>query len=151
MCVLVGCRLQSTADLLAASNLSSEPRRPPTSQPGSLFTNFEDVTVSLDLFCSFHVTNFTSPQPISFHPDRTRCDWSAVAATANCVASQNLSVVCLSRVRSRKLSKIDAKFRNIYRKSGSPTQNMTSDFTPEVAKYPKSSPKFQNSPKLGCR
>ena len=41
-----GCRLQSTADLLAASNLSSEPRRPPMSQPGSLFTNFEDVTVS---------------------------------------------------------------------------------------------------------
>jgi len=34
-----GCRLQSTADLLAASNLSSEPRRPPMSQPGSLFTN----------------------------------------------------------------------------------------------------------------
>jgi len=43
--------------------------------------------------------------------------------------------VCLSLVRSRKLSEIDAEFRRLYRKSGSPSKNMTSDSAPEVAKY----------------
>ena len=47
-----------------------------------------------------------------------------------------LSVVCLSRVRSRKLGEICAKFRRLYRKSESENKNMTSDFAPEVAKYP---------------
>jgi len=49
-----------------------------------------------------------------------------------------LSSVCLSRVRCRKLSEIGAKFCRLYRKSGSPSKNMTSDFAREVAKYPKS-------------
>jgi len=38
-----------------------------------------------------------------------------------------LSSVCLSRVSSRKLSEIGAKFRHFCRKSGSPSKNMTSD------------------------
>ena len=46
------------------------------------------------------------------------------------------SVVCMSRVRSRKLGEICAKFRHRYRKSGSESKNTTSDFAPEVAKYP---------------
>jgi len=56
-----------------------------------------------------------------------------------------LSVVCLSRVRSRKLGEIGlgAKFRHIFR---SPSTNMTSDFAPEVAKYPNSNSKPKNSP-----
>jgi len=49
--------------------------------------------------------------------------------------SPRLSSVCLSRV-SRKLG---AKFRRRYRKSWSPSKNMTSDFAPEVAKYPQKS------------
>jgi len=57
--------------------------------------------------------------------------------------------VCLSRVRSRKLSDIGAKFRHLCRKLGSPSKNMTLDFAPEVDKYPKSSLKLQNSPKWG--
>ena len=45
--------------------------------------------------------------------------------------SSRLSSVCLSRVRSRKVS---AKFRHLYRKSGLPSKkNTTSDFAPEVA------------------
>jgi len=47
--------------------------------------------------------------------------------------SPRLSSVCLSRIRSRKLSEICAKFRHLYRKSESPSKNMTSDFAPEVA------------------
>jgi len=47
-----------------------------------------------------------------------------------------LSSVCQSRVRSRKLGEISAKFRHYYRKSGSESKNMTSDFAPDVAKYP---------------
>ena len=55
--------------------------------------------------------------------------------------------VCLSRVRSRKLSEIGAKkFRHFCRKSGSSSKNMRSDFSLEVVKYTKSSPKLQNSP-----
>jgi len=45
-----------------------------------------------------------------------------------------LSVVCLSCVRSRKLGEIGAKFRRLYRKSGSKSKNPTSDFASEVAK-----------------
>ena len=55
--------------------------------------------------------------------------------------------VCLSRVRSLKLCEMDAKFRHLYRKSWSESKNMTSDFVPEVAKYPKT-PKQS---KLGSR
>jgi len=36
----------------------------------------------------------------------------------------------------RKLSEIGAKFRRLYRKSESESKSMTSDFAPEVAKYP---------------
>jgi len=43
--------------------------------------------------------------------------------------------VCLSRVRSCKLSEIGAKFYQLYRKSGSASKNMTLDFAPDVAKY----------------
>ena len=45
----------------------------------------------------------------------------------------------VSRVRSRKLSEIGAKFRRLYGKSMSPSKNITSDFASEVAIYPKSS------------
>jgi len=55
--------------------------------------------------------------------------------------------VCLSRIRSWKLSEIGAKFHCLYRKLVSPCKNMTSYLAPEVAKYFKSSPKPQNSPK----
>jgi len=48
------------------------------------------------------------------------------------------SVVCLSRD-----SDIGAKFRRLYRKSWSPSKNVTSDFALEVAKYPKSSPNLK--------
>ena len=58
--------------------------------------------------------------------------------------SSRLSSVCLSRVRSRKLSEIGATVRRLYRKSWSPSKNMTSDFAPAVDEYPKSSP----TPKL---
>ena len=74
-----------------------------------------------------------------------------VKASVTIVASIILSVVCLSRVRCKKLSEIGAKFHCLCRKSGLPSKNMTSDFAPEVAKYPKSSPKLQNSPKLGSQ
>ena len=43
-----------------------------------------------------------------------------------------LSVLWLSRVRSRKLREIRAKFNHPHKKSGSPNKNMTSDFAPEV-------------------
>jgi len=43
------------------------------------------------------------------------------------------SVVSRSRIRSRKLSEIGTKFRHLYRKSGPPSKNMTSDFAPKVA------------------
>ena len=55
----------------------------------------------------------------------------------SCLLSSVCLSVCLSCVRSRKLSEIGAKFRYFYRKSGSPSKNMTSDFLPEVAKYRK--------------
>jgi len=45
-----------------------------------------------------------------------------------------LSSICLSRIRSWNLSEIHAKFCHLYRKSGSPSKNMMSDFAPEVAK-----------------
>jgi len=35
------------------------------------------------------------------------------------------AVVCLSRVKSRKRREIRAKFRNLYNKSGSESENMT--------------------------
>jgi len=54
------------------------------------------------------------------------------------------SVFCLSCIRPRKLREIGAKFRCLYRKSGSPSKNMTSDLAPEVDKYPKSSPNPHN-------
>ena len=47
-----------------------------------------------------------------------------------------LSSVCMSRVRSRILRDMSAKFRHLYGKSGSESKNLTSDFAPEVAKYP---------------
>jgi len=54
-----------------------------------------------------------------------------------------LFVVCLSRVRSPKLREIRAKFRCLYRKSGSESKNMTSCFASEVAKYPQTSTLLQ--------
>jgi len=65
---------------------------------------------------------------------------SVVPSVVVCVSS-----ICLSRVRSRKINEIGAKFSHLYRKSGSPSKNITSDFAPEMAKHPKSSPKSQNS------
>jgi len=53
----------------------------------------------------------------------------------------------VSRLISKTKRGIDAKFRHFCRKSGSPSKNMTSGFPPEVAKYPKSSRKHQNSSK----
>jgi len=49
----------------------------------------------------------------------------------------------LSRVTSQKLSETGAKFCHLYRKFGSPSKNLTSDFAPEVAKYSQSSPQQQ--------
>ena len=49
------------------------------------------------------------------------------------------SSVCLSCVRSQKLSEIGTKFCHLYRKLGLSSKNMMSDFATEVAKYPKSS------------
>jgi len=48
-----------------------------------------------------------------------------------------LSSVCLSHIISWKLSEMGMKFHHPYRKSGSGSKNMTLDFAPEVAKYPK--------------
>jgi len=72
-----------------------------------------------------------------------------ISLTAFCIGRRvrRLSSACLFRVRSRRLSEIGAKFRRLFRKSGSPSKNMTLDFAPEVAEYPESSPKPQNSPK----
>jgi len=50
------------------------------------------------------------------------------------LSSVCLSVVCLSRVISRQLGEIGAKFRHLKKKSGSKSKQMTSDFAPEVAK-----------------
>jgi len=55
--------------------------------------------------------------------------------------------VCLSRIRSQQLSETGAKFCCLYRKSGSPSKSMMS----ELATYPKSNSKSQNSPKWGSR
>jgi len=55
-----------------------------------------------------------------------------------CLSSVCLSVVCLSRIISPKLNETGVKFHRLYRKSGSPSKNMTSNFAPEVAKYAKS-------------
>jgi len=59
--------------------------------------------------------------------DRILLGWHASVSVA-------VSVICLSLVKSRKLRKISAKFRHLYRKSGSQSKNVTSDFAPEVAK-----------------
>jgi len=64
--------------------------------------------------------------------------------------SSCMSSVCLSRIRPWKLSKTDAKFHHIYRKSGSLSTNMMSDFAPEIAKYHKSSPNPPNSVWVYC-
>jgi len=53
----------------------------------------------------------------------------------------------ISITRGPGLSKIDAKFRHHYRKSGSSSKNMTSDLALEVAKQLKRSPKPPNSAK----
>ena len=63
----------------------------------------------------------------------------------------SLSVCHLSHVRSQKLSEIGTKFHCLCMKSGLPSKNLMLDFAPEVAKYPRSSHKLQNSPKLGSR
>ena len=48
--------------------------------------------------------------------------------------------MCLSHVRSRKLSELGAKFHHFYRKLGSLSKNMMSCFALEVDKYPKIAP-----------
>ena len=61
--------------------------------------------------------------------------------------------LCLSCIRSQKLSKISAKFCRLHRKLGLPSKNMMSYFAPEVAKYSKRSPKpkiVQNSVRACC-
>ena len=60
--------------------------------------------------------------------------YATIAMSVVCLSSLCLSV-CLSHVRSRKLREIGAKFCCLYRKSGSPSKNKTSDFALEVAKY----------------
>jgi len=60
-------------------------------------------------------------------------------------------IVCLSGVRSRKLSQIACEVSLCYRKSWLLSKNMASDFAPELAKYTKCSPKPQNTPKWGFR
>jgi len=55
-----------------------------------------------------------------------------------------LSSVSLSRVRSRKLRTIRAKFRHPYKQLGLESKNIMSDFASEVAKYPKNSQIAQN-------
>jgi len=62
-----------------------------------------------------------------------------VSISALCFGHRICLSVCLSPIRSRKLSEIGAKFHHLCRKLGLPSKNMTSDFAPEVAKYPKSS------------
>jgi len=56
----------------------------------------------------------------------------------------------VSHVRSQKLSEIGAKVHHLYRKLESPSKKMMSDFAQEVAKYPKSSSKLQNSVQAYC-
>jgi len=57
-------------------------------------------------------------------------------------------VCCLSVLRQiSKKSETGAELHLLYRKLGLPSKHMTSDFAPEVAKYPKNSFKPQNSPK----
>jgi len=100
----------------------------------------------------------SSPTASPNHTQQLLCAHSAATTTTNYYYhSHTLSVrafcnvcrVCLSCIRSRKLSELDTKFCCLYRKLRSPSKNMTSDFAPEVAKYPKSSPKPQNSRKWG--
>jgi len=57
-----------------------------------------------------------------------------VSARAFCFGRRvcRLLSVCLSRIRSRKLRKIRAKFRHPYKKSGPESKNMTSDFALET-------------------
>ena len=58
--------------------------------------------------------------------------------------------LCLFCIKSRKLSETGGKVHHFYRKSGSPSKNMMSDFALEVAKYPKSSPLAQNNVQAYC-
>ena len=66
------------------------------------------------------------------------------------------SVCCLSVCPASDLRNYARYKRNLpplYRKSGSPSKNMTSDFAPELAKQPKGSPKpkiVQNSVRAYC-
>jgi len=55
------------------------------------------------------------------------------------------SVVCLSRVRRWKLREIRAKFHHLYKKSGSESKNMMSDFASKVAKYPQPPPQIDQN------
>ena len=59
--------------------------------------------------------------------------------------------VCLSRIGSRKLHEIRAKFCCPCRKSGLPSKKVMSDCASELVTYPKSSPNPQNTPKWESR
>jgi len=81
-------------------------------------------------------THATPPSVSGRHSAYLQCE-------SRLFRSPRLSSVCLSRVRSRKLSEVGSIFRRFCRISGSPSKNITSDFAPEVAKYPKVAPNPQ--------
>jgi len=91
------------------------------------------------------VTSFPFTSVTVFHVLRGMCtcllgSLHTVSLRAVCFGRRIcLSSVCLFHVKSRKLTEIGAKFRQHYGKSGSRSKNRTSDFAPEVVKYPKSS------------
>jgi len=74
----------------------------------------------------------------------THCKCKSLTQWSSHLSSVCRPSVCLSRIKSRKLSEIGAKFHHLDSKSGSPNKNMTSYFVPEVANYPRSSHNPQN-------
>jgi len=93
---------------------------------------------------------FPYGQYISGNAARTPTVSEPSVSVATSVVCQ--SVVCLSHVKSLELCEIRAKFRHLYRKSGSHSKNMTSDFalqvdSPNVASNPQI---VQNSVRAYC-
>jgi len=101
-----------------------------TSQPGS--TDYINaVFIDVSLFAIIYLF----PALLGSHTYSVRA-FCFSRSICHLFVSLSVSVICLSRIISRKLSEIGAKFCRLCRKSGSPSKNVTSAFAPEIAKYP---------------
>ena len=94
-----------------------------------------DCSRWMDRACSWTVS--TALMIVMYYYARTFTVWEPsvlVAVSVVCRLSVCFLSVCLSRIRSRKLSVVGAKFCYLCRKSGSPSKNTMLDFAPKVAK-----------------